>query len=311
VSSRRRELALQRLLARFLAGERGLEQRHRIGGRRRRWGRRRSLARGDGERGILGNAAAQQPRAAQEKEQQRQRKYQRAQPRHAGGRRHGGGDRKRWWVQDGDALRRHRECRRQNRGRGFLLIAPGDDDRLVADQEDERVGGSLRGELQRLADQPGVLGVDGTGERVAQRRDVAQAAIDRVEHSVAFAGIEIVEPSHLAWPVGIPVDGAAVVMRLWVGQEIGRSGAEAAADDAAQLVGAVVQRFAAHAQGAYAGPRRCNQGRAARHLPRFLPGDCGGGMESGPGRQACFAQSRRTNFWTLPVEVIGRSRKTI
>ena len=70
---------------------------------------------------------------------------------------------------------------------------------------------------------------------------------------------------HLARPVGVPVDRLAVLVRLRIGQQAGRSVAQAAAHHAAQLRRSVVQRLAAHAQGAHAATRGDDQRALAGH----------------------------------------------
>ena len=124
---------------------------------------------------------------------------------------------------------------------------------------------------------------------------------------------------HLARPVGVPVDRLAVLVQLRIGQQVGRAVAQAAAHDAAQLRRGVVQRLAAHAQGAHAAARGDDQRGLAGHsvaensrpiMARAISGPTGFEREPRQGRQTAFAQSRSTNFWTLPVEVMGRSRNT-
>ena len=68
-----------------------------------------------------------------------------------------------------------------------------------------------------------------------------------------------------ARPVGVPVDRLAVLVRLRIGQQAGRIVAQPAAHHAAQLRGGVVQRLAAHAQGAHAATRGDDQRGLAGH----------------------------------------------
>ena len=98
------------------------------------------------------------------------------------------------------------------------------------------------------------------GERVAQPPDLGQEPLNFGQHLGAPGRVEIGYWLDGARPGGMPVDRRAVLVQLRVGQQVGGGIAQPAADDAAQLRGGVVQRLAAHAQGAHAASCRDNEG---------------------------------------------------
>ena len=163
-------------------------------------------------------------------------------------------------VENRAASRHLRGGERQEGGGLLFLVAPGNDDGPVADQENEGGRGRPRGKLQREADQAGVLAWAGRGERVAQPPDLGQEPLNFGQHLGAPGRVEIGYWLDGARPGGMPVDRRAVLVQLRVGQQVGGGIAQPAADDAAQLRGGVVQRLAAHAQGAHAASCRDNEG---------------------------------------------------
>ena len=237
-----RQLGLQHAAARFLVGEGGLERRFRIGRGLRRRRRVRPLAGRQRQCRVGRQTAAQQPGAAQQQKQQWQRRQERARPgdgraRRRAEHRHGGRDRRleHGAVRGGTGQRRLRQGGRQQPGGGFLLVAPADDDRPVADHEDEGVGRRAGGKLQGEADQAGVLARARRGQRIAQAADVGQAAPDLGQDRFPARGIEGRQRLHRARPAGVPVDRLAVLVQLRIGQKVGGAIAQAAAHDAAQL----------------------------------------------------------------------------
>ena len=125
--------------------------------------------------GSAGQQAAQQPGGRQQQEQQRQRGRERTRPGNDGARRPQGGQGPRRHgrrFEDGlpRAGCRHRclrQGRREQRVGRLLLVAPADDDRPVAHQENERIGWRPGGELQGKTDQAHILARAGGGELVA------------------------------------------------------------------------------------------------------------------------------------------------
>jgi hypothetical protein len=159
-----------------------------------------------------------------------------------------------------------RQGGRQQRGGRLLLVAPADDDRPIVHHEDERIGRCPGGELQGKADQAHVLARARAGELIAQAADIGQGALDAGEHLFLARGIEGRQRLHHARPACVPVDRLAVLVQLWFGQKIGGAVPQAAAHDPAQLRRRIVQRFAAHAQGAHAASRRDDQRGFASHI---------------------------------------------
>ena len=103
-----------------------------------------------------------------------------------------------------------------------------------------------------------------------RRRMSARAALDLGQDRFPARGIEGRQRLHRARPAGVPVDRLAVLVQLRIGQKVGGAIAQAAAHDAAQLRRRIVQRFAAHAQGAHAASRRDDQRGFAGHTRRKI-----------------------------------------
>src|SRR5262249_35132347 len=82
---------------------------------------------------------------------------------------------------------------------------------------------------------------------------------------------QLAEPAHAAGLRRVPVDAVARLAQLRLGEKVGRTIAQPAADDRKQLAGDAVQRFAADTQRAPAHPRGQDKGRALAHLPAGCP----------------------------------------
>jgi len=83
---------------------------------------------------------------------------------------------------------------------------------------------------------------------LAELTDLDQATIDLRQDFATLLRVEIDDTTDLAGPVRIPVDCLAIGMELRLGQEAGNRIAQPAPDDATELDGRIVQRFAAYAQ---------------------------------------------------------------
>ncbi len=180
-----------------------------------------------------------------------------------------------------------RSARRRQRRGAVLLVAPGDDHRPVADQEDVGGRGRAGGELEREADDAGLLLRPVAREHIAEAADLRQRRLDARHGGLALGGRQRIEGADGAGPAGAPVDGLAVGMDLRLGQQIGRRVAQPAAQHAAELRRRIVQRLAAHAERPHAAAGRHDQrGGVAGHgspklAQRLWRRDGVGGGESG------------------------------
>ncbi len=90
-------------------------------------------------------------------------------------------------------------------------------------------------------------------------------AFDRLQCRRPLRGADIGQAAHVALLGGIPVDAVAALAQLRLGQQVGRTVAQAAADHGQQLAGDGVQGIAAHTQRSHAQTRRQDQSRAFAH----------------------------------------------
>ena len=210
-------------------------------------------------------------------------------------------------------LRHARQGGAHQARRRLLLVAPAHDDRPVADQEDEGLGRLLRRELQRAADQAAVLAAAGGRERGAEPGDVGQCRVDLRQD------LRCAAPDRDRRP-GAPrrssrrTSRSPCRPRAAADRPAGRRRRRPAGGGSTprSCAAAVVQRLAAYAQRAHAGAGRDDQRALAGHFAARLAGRLWrvAMVPVRCRRQTRLAQSRSTNFCTLPVEVIGSSRNT-